>query len=106
MTVRSKTSPSGCNRKMSTPSNKRSSTRLRGEHGVDKSRRLRCWLQQRQSRQCLSEANGTASSGVIVVAAIVRGDGELKGVTGHLRFTGSSDINGIGNGVYTGSISH
>ncbi len=52
------------------------------------------------------EITDTASGGVTVSATIVRGDGELKGVTGHLRFTGSSDINGIGDGVYTGSISH
>ncbi len=52
------------------------------------------------------EITDTASGGATVDATIVRGDAGLKGVTGRLHFTGSSDIRGIGDGVYTGTVSH
>ena len=60
-----------------------------------------------QGRLFLSEQiTDSANGGVIVDATIVRGDAELKGVTGHLHFTGTSNIQGIGDGVYAGSLSH
>jgi uncharacterized protein (DUF2147 family) len=52
------------------------------------------------------EITDSKNGGVVVDATVLRGDAGLKGVTGHLHFTGSSDIQGIGDGTYTGSLSH
>ena len=59
-----------------------------------------------QGRLFLAEEITVSGTGaLVVVATIKRGDAALQGVRGRLRFTGTSDVRGIGDGVYSGSIS-
>jgi hypothetical protein len=60
-----------------------------------------------RGRLFLTESFTVSATGAVVnVGRIVRGDGGLKGVGGRLRFTGTSDLRGIGQGTFTGALSH
>jgi len=46
----------------------------------------------------------SATGAVLNIARITRGTGGLVAVRGNLRFTGTANLSGIGNGPYTGMI--